>query len=361
MAVSYNTVAFDMDSAVNGALVGVNIQDPNDLSTYCGILKVIKDSPIDAPVYTKDGRTVKSIHQVTIKGSTIWCTDTGVVLSCTPAIPQIGVVNVITVGTQLAVLKATIPTTSGTSQTRTRTPEQGHTANIKISELEPRDQFALHALTVIMNKLEHPEAADDANIIQACYTSYRWANAMMLAAADSRTELEPYVPSTPSENTPKDEVDVNEKTLSSNIERLLYNISANLHNKNVKDKKLLDEGYPVRNFKETTTVNDVQVEEIVPFVTKLDSDSEIKKVAEVTKVANCTDLATLLATNGIKVAAMPSTTNVTINGTPTVNLAQGTSVSVSNIPSSIDVGNFPATQVVSGTVDVGNWPSNNNT
>ena len=91
--------------------------------------------------------------------------------------------------------------------------------------------------------------------------------------------------------------------------------------------------------------------------------------AEVAKIANCTDLATLLSTNGIKVAAMPTTTHVTIDGTPNVaisgtpnvNVANSPSVSVSNMPSSIDVDNFPATQAVSGTVDIGNWPSNNNT
>jgi hypothetical protein len=266
----------------------------------------------------------------------------------------------------------------------TRHDDSTRMPDVNVVSMEPRDEFAVAALKVIMSKLEHPEAADMQTMISYSQSAYRWANCMMDSAIDARLAAK----KNQERQGDIEDIVIDPSGLDNNNDKLLYNISLYL-------KHAAEKGLPVLNAEEEVTeggqtvtrkvaletvLNDVKKiagqtiyqgipvvgagttsQTVQPVLSKLHQDSEIKKVAEVAKIANCTDLATLLSTNGIKVAAMPTTTHVTIDGTPNVNVANSPSVSVSNMPSSIDVDNFPATQAVSGTVDIGNWPSNNNT
>ena len=294
--VVYTDEPFDKDTALNGSLVGVNVQDPDDRSSYCGVLKVVRNC-MDAPVYTRDdGQKVMAIHQVIIKGSVVWCSDKGVVLNCEPELSEVPV------GTQLVIQKASIPVTYGTGQTMTRSEEgQGYTRSIKINELNPRDEFAVHALSVIMGRLEHPESVDDANILQACYTAYRWANGMMLAAADARSQLkeedEPVVPD--------GQVDVNADALDSNVERLLYNINATLLSKNAQDKTVVDNGLKL------SSVPDLKIAQIPKVMVEELPDVTIGELPEVSvegfdKVAESYEIPDVLNNIAINVSVYRS-------------------------------------------------------
>ena len=231
----------------------------------------------------------------------------------------------------------------------TRHGDSTRVSTVNVVSMEPRDEFAVAALKVIMSKLEHPEAADMQTMISYAQSAYRWANCMMDSAIDARLAAK----KNQEEQGDIEDIVIDPSGLDNNTDKLLYNISLYL-------KHAAEKGLPVLNAEEEVTEGGQTITRKVAIETV---------VNDVKKVANCTDLATLLSTNGIKVAAMPTTTHVTIDGTPNVaisgtpnvNVANSPSVSVSNMPSSIDVDNFPATQAVSGTVDIGNWPSNNNT
>ena len=85
----YNHIPFNETSAVNGALVGVPTQDAEDLTYLCGTLRIVKDDSADVPTYWTDDKRVRAVHQVTIKGSTVWCKGDGTVLSCYPPLDGI--------------------------------------------------------------------------------------------------------------------------------------------------------------------------------------------------------------------------------------------------------------------------------
>lgn len=84
-----------------------------------------------------------------------------------------------------------------------------------LNNIEPRDQFAVQALNAMLIHTDHPETFDDAKCLMYSRAAYRWAQAMMIAAADSR-EGQSAAPSTG--------VTVDTGDLQSNTEKLLFNI-----------------------------------------------------------------------------------------------------------------------------------------
>lgn len=123
-----------------------------------------------------------------------------------------------TTHTQLHLVEATINKTYGTQQawTRSDTGDPG-----SIASLEPRDHFAIAVLQTILKNLPNAESVNDSAIMQYSYAAYRWAQGMMIAAADSRAAA-----STPSGGA----IDVSQSDLQGNSEKLLYNIAEYMKN-----------------------------------------------------------------------------------------------------------------------------------
>lgn len=122
------------------------------------------------------------------------------------------------VGQTLQVLNAGMLKSSAVGGAITRSePETGHTQEVNLTTIEPRDQFAVQALNAMLIHADHPEAFDDAKMLLYSRSAYRWAQAMIIAAADSRhgQSTDPNPPA----------VSVNPDDLQSNTEKLLYNMA----------------------------------------------------------------------------------------------------------------------------------------
>ena len=169
----------------------------------------------------------------------------------------------------------------------------GTPVGFRVEGMEPRDHFAIQVLSAMLVHADHPESFDDATCLSYSTAAYRWAQAMMQAAANSRlgqsTEEEP------------SEIDVNPDDLQNNTERLLYNMSLHL-------KELAEDGMKI------TDLPDVTIGEMPDVV----------------------------------ISEMP---DVVIDGTPSVNVSNSPTVSVSNMPSqpieiegTVSVDNFPSAE-----------------
>ena len=302
---TYNWTTFNLQDALSGTLVGFRQTNEYDLSK--------------TGVFERNMNKVPN-YKVVIGGVVLGVNKEGVVETSQPTSAYIG--------QTLQMVRAEMGQYGavGRSLTRTYGPSgEGHDDVAVLANIEPRDQFAIQALNAMLIHTDHPESFDDAKCLMYSRAAYRWAQAMMIAAADSREGQS---------TTPSTTVDVNSGDLQSNTEKLLYNL-VNLINKQT------EEGLPVVGVGSTE-------ENIVPILTKLDPDSEIKKVAEITEVKKVTE------NTSVKVTSMPSTTHVSVDGTPDVYVVNRVST---DAPSSVSVNNFPSSIAVTGTVSVDNFPS----
>lgn len=252
---TYNWIAFNLSEALAGTLVGFPVEgksyDLSNTGTLTG----------PGPVYT-----------VKIGGYTLRVLEDGSVNKVTPAnaswLNQTLQMVTTDMGSEAAV---------GSSITRSAgSSGEGQSATAVLSTMEPRDHFAMNVLSSMLVHMENPEAKDDATMIKYSRAAYRWAQAMMIAAADSREGTS---------TTPSTQVDVNSGDLQSNTEKLLYNIADSLKNGIIIKPKT---GEP------------------------LQTETKVKE--------------------------MPTTTHVTVDGTPNVSVSNSPTVSVSNMPTEpIDV------------------------
>lgn len=96
------------------------------------------------------------------------------------------------------------------------------TETIEISSLQPREQFALAAMQSIISKLDTPILLlDGYKITQITTLAFNIANSMMNFAAEYRAE-------TKHTTEPSTTVEVDETTLTSNGDKILYNLAAHL-------------------------------------------------------------------------------------------------------------------------------------
>lgn len=96
------------------------------------------------------------------------------------------------------------------------------TESIEISSLQPREQFALAAMQSIISKLDTPILLlDGYKITQITTLAFNIANSMMNFAAEYRAE-------TKLTTEPSTTVEVDETTLTSNGDKILYNLAAHL-------------------------------------------------------------------------------------------------------------------------------------
>ena len=197
---TYSWTAFDLAKALSGAVIGFEQTDDYDLSCT-GILHL----------------NPRGYHEVTIKGYVLRVEDDGTISSCIPSNQEFeeGTLKIVTaiMGSTGAVGGA-ITRSSGSSGT-------GHDDVAILTNIEPRDQFAVQVLNAMLIHVSNPEAFDDAKMLLYSRAAYRWAQAMMIAAADSREGQS---------TTPSTGVNVNSGDLQSNTEKLLYNIGEYMKN-----------------------------------------------------------------------------------------------------------------------------------
>lgn len=290
MALNYNT--FNLQIALAGTPVGIPnptaAVNTDEEAKFTGILNYIPSG----------GRTS---YMTEINGSTIYVDNTGLVKSCSP-----DNTNFVPDTTTLFLVEDTLVQTIGSSENETDKTRQDYNTTVNLSTMQPRDYFANQVLGMLIQKMDKPEAVSDAKILFFCRAAYRWANGMMVAAANAR--YGEY-----NGGGSSGEINIKPEELSDNTERLLYNLN-----------QVLKEGVTVKG----TTAQGTE-----PIQTKV-----------------------------TEVVAMPTTTHVTVDNTPNVNIANQPSVNVANSPSvyvtnqlsepvSVNVNNTPSVQVTN-TPDV---------
>ena len=219
MDMTYNWVEFNLDDALAGTLVGFRQGDGTadyDLSKT-GRLSL-------GPGYENFNVNINGIKLIVDKDGNVLATNpyyadwspvtTGEGEQAETTYKQLQMVTT-EMGTESAV---------GGQATRTRgNTGQSTTGKVTITSMEPRDQFAVRAMQTMIGKLDHPEALDDASMLMYAYASYKWAQAMVLAMADSRN-TDGSEGSTPSGGS------VSPGDLQTNTEKLLYDMSQLLKN-----------------------------------------------------------------------------------------------------------------------------------
>jgi len=210
---TYTWTTFNLSSALSGTPVGFPNSDPN--KTY----------DISKTGIATSKSTLGSI-KVIIQGITLYADKDGKVIETVPDSEWSPVTTgegeqAVTTYSQLQMVTTEMGTESavGGQATRTRgSTGQSTTTDVTITSMEPRDQFAVRAMQTMIGKLEHPEALDDASMLMYAYASYKWAQAMVLAMADSRN-TDGSGGSTPSGGS------VSPGDLQTNTEKLLYDMS----------------------------------------------------------------------------------------------------------------------------------------
>lgn len=197
----------------------------------------------------------------------------------------------------LQMLNVEIPVKRDTAGSRGDADE---VESVEISSLQPREQFALAAMQSIINKLDTPILLlDGYKITQISSLAFNIANSMMNLSAEYRAKTE-------HTTEPSDTVAVDGSTLSTNNEKIMYNISSHLESV----KKSID----ILN-------------------------NTFKAQEEKTRKVYITNIAPI----GVSISGTP---DVNVTNTPTVALQNGSSVKVSNM--------LTEPISVTGNVNVGN-------
>lgn len=199
--------------------------------------------------------------------------------------------------------------TTDTTITRTVGVE-GKSNSVSLLNMTPKDYFACHALTALIQRVDNPLAMDDGTIALVAAKSYKIAQAMAIEAYGSRENDN-------ASSASGTEVVVDKNGLQTNTERILYNINESIKANTKSNKEL---GVKISNidkvkFDGTPTV-------------KLDATSEVK-------------------INGTPSVNVSNTPNVNVSNAPSVNINGTPNVYVTNMPSA-------STEPVSSTDSVDN-------
>lgn len=186
--------------------------------------------------------------------------------------------------------------TQGEAQTR----GDGESAETFVmNSLNYKEQVALRALAAIIKHEPNPLGYDDAKIKLLVSTAFRVAVEFQNRAILFRKAEE-------GGGSSDTQVDVDADSLANNTEKLLYNINESLKN-----------GVAIKGEKVASGASATPIQ---------------MKVTEVTEIK--------------KITAMPTTTHVTVDGTPNVSVSNNPSVNVSNMPTEpikVKVTELPAT------------------
>ena len=221
-----------------------------------------------------------------------------------------------------------IPEQSGTRSRPTTDERKSDVVSLKT--MTPKDYFACHALTAIIQRTDKPLSIDDGTIALIAAKCYKIAQAMAIEAYESRENND-----ASSIETETDYIDIDGDTLTNDTDRLLYNI-----NESIKEntRAVKEEGVIIRTTEDTGPISIATTEPIETEVSNIDK---------------------------VKFDGIPS---ININNTPSVNVANTPSVNINNTPN-VSVSNTVNTRVtnmpnvptepvrISGTVSVDNFPS----
>ena len=167
---SYAWSAFDGSTAREGMVVGFAVSGKTWSLSHTGVLEAygLKDF---------------CSWRLRIGGVTLLLDGTGKVVQSTPATGWLGMT--------VQVVTAVMGSDTGIGTQITRSTGAGadaqHGAEVTLTDVEARDRFAIAALEVMMGRVDNADAVDDATILRLCRAAYRWAQGMMVAAADSRS------------------------------------------------------------------------------------------------------------------------------------------------------------------------------
>ena len=164
---TYTWSSFNVDDADNGVRVGFQQTEANDLSK--------------TGVVAKNTTYKDTTHKVVIDGISLFLNPDGLVKHSYPSSSY--------VNQTVQMVTCEMKTSYGNQQAITRGVSSDSEEVATLSSMEPRDQFAIHAMQAIISRLDaNPAEMDDANILFNCRAAYRWAQGMMIASADARAE-----------------------------------------------------------------------------------------------------------------------------------------------------------------------------
>lgn len=157
----YSWSTFNLEASLSGVLVGIQKPGAADDISLTGKLERYSDDP-------------SYPFRVSINGRLCYCTSTG--LTYCPTDDTLD-------DKQLKNVKVVLDQTTTNVIVRS---DSGQTVNRTISSANPRDEFAMEVLNAIIQKQDNPQGFDDGSMLRTAQLAYRWANAMMEAAADNR-------------------------------------------------------------------------------------------------------------------------------------------------------------------------------
>lgn len=158
---TYIWSTFNLASSLSGVLVGIQSVGADDDISLTGKLEKYSDDP-NYP------------YLVSLNGTLCYCNSAGITYCPTDASLN---------NKQLKNVKVVLDQTTTNVITRS---ESGQTVSRTISSANPRDEFAMEVLNAIIQKQDNPQGFDDGSMLRTAQLAYRWANAMMEAAADNR-------------------------------------------------------------------------------------------------------------------------------------------------------------------------------
>lgn len=124
---------------------------------------------------------------------------------------------------------STTTTTRGTDGSIDTKVDYSKGSDVMIDSLNARDEFAVHALRELLKHISDPSVLSDSEMNFYCNTAYRWAANMMEASANARGFFtQTSDGGSGSIESGGTRVNIDESSLSSNIEKLLNNIVAAL-------------------------------------------------------------------------------------------------------------------------------------
>lgn len=214
---TYVWSTYDINVVSTGTLVGIHQQGKDYDLSMTGCL-----------------RLVGNVYKVTINGHDLELDQDGKVVRCTPQSQDY-------YDKTLMMVTATMDASTAIGGAMTRSnpdPVSGYTEEVTLTVMEPRDNFAVQTLNAMLIHADHPETFNDAKMLYYARAAYKWAQAMMIAAADSRHGS--------SESQSQQTVDINTNNLQSNTEQLLYNIGQYLKTGvAIKDLEKVTDSYEV--------------------------------------------------------------------------------------------------------------------
>ena len=141
--------------------------------------------------------------------------------------------------------------TSERGTTASRGDAEGGFEKISIDNMQPREQFAVAAMQIILNKLDTPILGiDNFKITRVCDLSFKIAQQMMSTAAKYRADLEKE-PEEPVDTS----IDIDKNSVTNVADKILYNIQEYMKVMKDNSTNIKDNGIKIQGNPEVTVIN----------------------------------------------------------------------------------------------------------